>query len=105
MNSILTTLQRLPAEELSKSKWIKIASKIPNTLLKEMLVRYDAWSDGGGARTSLADPLGWEDEESQYVPGVHSHQGSNVDSPTGLTTGHHHYRMGGSSIPSGACQD
>ena len=67
MNSILTTLQRLPAEELSKTKWIKMTGKTPNAVLKELLIRYDAWSEGGGTRTSLADPLGWEDEENQCV--------------------------------------
>ena len=44
-----------------------MAGKIPNAILKEMLIRYDAWSEGGGTRTSLADPLGWEDEESRCV--------------------------------------
>jgi len=63
----LTALQRLPAEELSKTKWIKMAGKVPNAILKELLFRYEAWSEGGGTRTSLADPLGWEDEENRCV--------------------------------------
>lgn len=44
-----------------------MAGRTPNAILKELLIRYDAWSEGGGTRTSLADPLGWEDEENQYV--------------------------------------
>ncbi|KAF9646584.1 Pkinase-domain-containing protein [Thelephora ganbajun] len=60
-----SSVDRLPAEELSKTKWIKIAARVPNAILKELLIRYDAWSEGGGTRTSLADPLGWEDEENQ----------------------------------------
>ena len=59
--------KRLPAEELSKAKWVKMAVKTPNVILKELLLRYDVWSEGGGTRTSLADPLGWEDEENEYV--------------------------------------
>lgn len=59
--------QRLPAEELSKTKWVKTTIKTPNVILKELLLRYDVWSEGGGTRTSLADPLGWEDEENEYV--------------------------------------
>ena len=78
VSSTLTALQRLPAEELSKTKWIKTAGKIPNAILKELLVRYDAWSEGGGTRTSLADPLGWEDEENQCVCLDPLSQGSNL---------------------------
>ena len=59
--------QRLPAEELSRTKWVKTAGKTPNAILKELLIRYDTWSEGGGTRTSLADPLGWEDEENECV--------------------------------------
>jgi hypothetical protein len=44
-----------------------MAGKTSNAILKELLFRYDAWSEGGGSRTSLADPLGWEDEENQCV--------------------------------------
>jgi len=42
-----------------------MAGKVPNAILKELLFRYEAWSEGGGTRTSLADPLGWEDEENE----------------------------------------
>lgn len=51
-----------------------MAAKIPNAILKELLTRYETWSEGGGTRTSLADPLGWEDEENQCVclDSVHS---------------------------------
>jgi hypothetical protein len=63
--------QRLPAEELSKLKWIKQSSKTPVATLKDLLVRYDAWMHGGGVRTSLAGPLDWEQEEEECVHILH----------------------------------
>jgi hypothetical protein len=58
----------MPAEELSKQKWIKQSSKLSTTVLKELIVRYDRWISGGGVRTSIAGPLDWEEEEEeQYV--------------------------------------
>jgi len=55
-----------------------MAGKGSNAILKELLFRYDAWSEGGGTRTSLADPLGWEDEENQSVCLYRLCQGSNL---------------------------
>lgn len=54
---------RPPAEELSKSKWIRAAAKTPLSVLKEMLAQYDMWQAGGGTRTSIAEPLSWEEGE------------------------------------------
>ncbi|KAH9937727.1 Pkinase-domain-containing protein [Amylocystis lapponica] len=56
---------RLPADELLKTKWIKSTAKVSVTLLKDLILRYDAWVKGGGTRASMADPLPWEQEEKQ----------------------------------------
>lgn len=40
----------------------------PVTILKELIVRYEAWLQSGGSRASIADSLPWEDEEErEYV--------------------------------------
>ncbi|KAK4704193.1 hypothetical protein P7C70_g2012, partial [Phenoliferia sp. Uapishka_3] len=49
-----TNEQRPTAEELSKSKWIKSASKISMVILRELIVRYRSWIQTGGQRASLA---------------------------------------------------
>ncbi|KAI6001297.1 kinase-like domain-containing protein [Pisolithus albus] len=56
---------RLSADELSKTKWIKAASKLNVSILKELIHRYEVWMQGGGARASLAEPLEWESEEKR----------------------------------------
>ncbi|OBZ68148.1 Serine/threonine-protein kinase nak1 [Grifola frondosa] len=56
---------RLTADELSKTKWIKSVAKVPVTTLKDLILRYDAWTKGGGTRASMADPLPWEEEEER----------------------------------------
>jgi serine/threonine-protein kinase 24/25/MST4 len=61
----LTSQQRLPPDELLRTKWIKSASRTPVSILKDLLLRYDAWSQSGGTRTSIADLLPWEEEESE----------------------------------------
>ncbi|KAH0827791.1 kinase-like domain-containing protein [Lanmaoa asiatica] len=48
---------RLSADELAKTKWIKSASKL--------ILRYDAWVQSGGSRASLAEPLDWEGDEKK----------------------------------------
>ena len=60
---ILGDEQRPMAEELSKSKWIKMASKLSMALLRELIVRYLSWIQTGGQRASLAgmDSLARED--------------------------------------------
>lgn len=59
--------QRLPADELAKTKWIKSVSKTPVSMLKELIIRYDTWIQGTGPRASLAGLLPWEEEEERYV--------------------------------------
>ncbi|CEQ41140.1 SPOSA6832_02819, partial [Sporobolomyces salmonicolor] len=44
---------RPTADELSRSKWPKSASKLPMALLRELIVRYVAWIQAGGQRTSI----------------------------------------------------
>lgn len=46
--------QRPVADELSKTKWIKSTSKLPMSLLLELIGRYRAWIQTGGQRASLA---------------------------------------------------
>ena len=47
-------IQRPVADELSKSKWIKSASKLPMIILRELIYRYRSWIQTGGQRASLA---------------------------------------------------
>ncbi|KAI0663357.1 hypothetical protein C8Q70DRAFT_949240 [Cubamyces menziesii] len=56
---------RLSADELSKTKWIQSVRKVPVTILKDLILRYDAWIKGGGSRASVAAPLPWEEEEER----------------------------------------
>ena len=58
-------MQRLSADELSKTKWIVNVRKVPNTVLKDLILRYEAWTKGGGTRASMALPLPWEEEEER----------------------------------------
>lgn len=53
--------QRATAEELSKAKWIKNA-KAPVSILKELILKYDAWSRAGGVRKSLLNDDFGEDD-------------------------------------------
>ncbi|KAL4074001.1 kinase-like domain-containing protein [Scleroderma citrinum] len=63
-----TPNDRLSADELLKTKWIKSTSKVTVSILKELIHRYDAWMQSGGTRASLAEPLDWENEERrEYV--------------------------------------
>lgn len=61
---------RLSADELSKTKWIKAASKLNVAILKELIHRYEVWMQGGGARASLAEPLEWESEEKRDLESI-----------------------------------
>ncbi|KAI0633588.1 hypothetical protein C8Q77DRAFT_1157780 [Trametes polyzona] len=56
---------RLSADELMKTKWIQSVRKTPVTILKDLILRYDAWVKGGGTRASMAAPLPWEEEEER----------------------------------------
>ncbi|GAA5943405.1 uncharacterized protein JCM15063_002940 [Sporobolomyces koalae] len=53
----LDPTDRPTAEELSKTKWIKSASKLPMVLLRELIVRYVSWIQSGGQRTSIVGTL------------------------------------------------
>jgi hypothetical protein len=64
MSDVIFGLKRFPAEELSKQKWVKQSARVPVTLLKELINRYDRWVNGGGVRASIAGPLDWEEEEA-----------------------------------------
>lgn len=45
---------RLSAQELSKMKCIKGASRVPTSILRELISRFDKWRRSGGVRKSLA---------------------------------------------------
>lgn len=45
----------MTADELSRSKWIKSASKVSNVLLRDLIYRYSTWVNGGGVRQSLVN--------------------------------------------------
>ncbi|KAG6907910.1 hypothetical protein DXG01_006965 [Tephrocybe rancida] len=53
--------ERLPADELSKLKWIKSIAKVNVSILKDLVVRFEQ----AAKRASLAEPLDWEEEEER----------------------------------------
>ncbi|KAG5635217.1 hypothetical protein H0H81_012021 [Sphagnurus paluster] len=53
--------ERLPAEELLKSKWIKSFVKVGVSLLKDLVLRFAQ----AEKRASLAEPLDWEEDEER----------------------------------------
>lgn len=52
---IVNPAERPDAEELSRSKWVRSASRVPTTLLRELIVRYGGWVSAGGVRMSIID--------------------------------------------------
>lgn len=59
-------LQRLCAEDLLKTKYMKaIVKSPPVTILKDLIVRYESWLQNGGTRASVAGSLPWEEEEDR----------------------------------------
>ncbi|EJD37987.1 Pkinase-domain-containing protein [Auricularia subglabra TFB-10046 SS5] len=65
---VASTLRELPsdrltAEELAKTKWIKSSSKVSVGVLRDLLHRYSRWQEGGGVRESIVGDLEWEMEE------------------------------------------
>ncbi|KAF8967812.1 hypothetical protein BDZ97DRAFT_1916398 [Flammula alnicola] len=52
--------ERLPADELAKTKWIKSISKVGVSLLKDLVLRLQQ----AGPRASLAEPLDWENGDT-----------------------------------------
>jgi len=59
---VIDRLQRLPADELLKTKWMKSISKVPVSSLQDLVRRIQL----AGPRDSLAGPLDWEAEEYVY---------------------------------------
>ncbi|KAJ7132870.1 Pkinase-domain-containing protein [Mycena crocata] len=55
--------ERLPAEELAKTKWIKSVSKVSTAILQEPVRRLEQ----AGRRASLAEPLDWEADEEREL--------------------------------------
>ena len=61
---------RLPAEELSRTKWIKAQSKTPLSVLNELIMKYQNWKESGGQRQSLAPGVGANvDEDDDEMAG------------------------------------
>ncbi|KAK7057262.1 STE/STE20/YSK protein kinase [Favolaschia claudopus] len=59
--------ERLSAEELAKTKWIKSISKVPTIILQDVIRRLEHVE----RRASLAEPLDWEaDEERECQHGI-----------------------------------
>ncbi|KAJ6586809.1 Pkinase-domain-containing protein [Mycena vulgaris] len=55
--------ERLPAEELAKTKWIKSVSKVATSILQDVIRRLEQV----GRRASLAEPLDWEADEEREL--------------------------------------
>jgi protein-serine/threonine kinase len=51
-------LQRLPAEELSKLRWVKQQSKTSLSHLNDLLIKMEEWKAKGNQRMSLAEGVG-----------------------------------------------
>ncbi|KAL7276184.1 kinase that interacts with cdc31p [Rhizina undulata] len=45
--------ERATVEELQKSKFVKGAKNYPTSMMKDMIVRYEAWANRGGVRDSM----------------------------------------------------
>ncbi|KAG6820991.1 hypothetical protein H0H93_008620 [Arthromyces matolae] len=58
--------ERLAADELSKSKWIRATAKVSVSILRDLILRLEQ----AAKRTSLAEPLDWEEEEERDLLGV-----------------------------------
>lgn len=54
--------ERPSADELSRTKWIKGAAKVPTSLLRELIVRYGAWVNAGGVRMSIIGDVARRDD-------------------------------------------
>ncbi|KAG6865846.1 hypothetical protein C0991_011178 [Blastosporella zonata] len=58
--------ERLPADELSKSKWIKSVVRVSVSVLKDLVARFEQ----AAKRASLAEPLDWEEDEERDLLGL-----------------------------------
>ena len=48
---------RLSADELARIRWMKAHAKVPVSVLTELLVQYNKWTQAGGIRQSLLPPI------------------------------------------------
>ncbi|KAF8813599.1 Pkinase-domain-containing protein, partial [Phlegmacium glaucopus] len=60
--------ERLPADELVKTKWIRSSSKVGVAILKDLILRLQQ----AGPRDSLAGPLDWETNENSSLSEDHN---------------------------------
>lgn len=56
-------VERLPADELAKTKWMKSVSKVGLATLKDLILRLQQ----AGPRASLAEPLDWEGADNEML--------------------------------------
>jgi len=56
-------IQRLSAEDLQKSRWIRAHAKVPVVALRELVARYGNWINSGNVRQSLVGI----DDSPRYV--------------------------------------
>ena len=54
------------AEELGKHKWIRSASKMPTSLLRELIMRYGGWVNAGGVRMSIIGDVARRDDTFDF---------------------------------------
>ncbi|KAK9898292.1 Pkinase-domain-containing protein [Cystobasidium minutum MCA 4210] len=57
---------RPDAEDLSRSRWIRSSSRVPTTLLRELIVRYGGWVSAGGVRMSIIDNVAKRDDTFDF---------------------------------------
>jgi protein-serine/threonine kinase len=63
---------RLPAEELGRTKWIKAQAKTGLNSLVELMMKHQQWKESGGQRQSLAPGVGArvdDDDEEEVADG------------------------------------
>ncbi|WVR03173.1 hypothetical protein IAU60_000164 [Kwoniella sp. DSM 27419] len=61
---------RLSADELGKTKWIKQQQRTPLTVLNELISKYQAWKESGGQRQSLAPGVGASVDDDEDEAGA-----------------------------------
>lgn len=54
------------ADELSRHRWIRGTSKVPTTLLRELIVRYGGWVNAGGVRMSIIGDVARRDDTFDF---------------------------------------
>jgi len=53
--------QRLSADKLLKTKWIRSAAKAPISTLSELVLRYEVWSKHKDKEATPTDDLPWDE--------------------------------------------